>query len=309
MQAAGPQLHTASAHSTEPLPTEDTACNLCGGNRRKLLYSENYHLQGQSARLDICRCDRCGLVAVGPRLTRDAVARVYACDAENTISQNYCWDQTASTSRFRPLLERIQKVVPRGRLLDVGCGAGDLLDEARKFGCWELEGLDPSAQAAELAQQRVGCTIHQALLEDVDLPSASFDVITLLGVLEHLHDPSSTLARVHELLKPGGVVAVYVPNFDYLKFKDAGLLCYLRRGRWSDLHPQEHQFQFTRRTLSHMLSSREFDLLRMDVGQPFLRGNAVARTFKKLAFAGAVTLSSTLGIHLGGLEAIGRKAA
>ena len=77
------------------------------------------------------------------------------------------------------------------------------------------------------------------------MESESVDIVALMGVLEHLHDPLKTLQRVHGLLRPGGVLAVYVPNFSYLRIKDTGLVAMARRGRWSDLHPQEHLFHFT----------------------------------------------------------------
>lgn len=293
----------------QALETEVVPCNLCGNTQRKALFAENYTLHGTTVQLKLGKCSECGLVSVSPRLTPESVRLVYEFDGEDTISSRYCWEETADTKRFRPLLERVRQVVPSGKFLDVGCGAGDLLNAAKQMGCWELEGLDPSRQAAETARKRIDCPIHEATLEDVDLPEASFDVIAMLGVLEHLHDPVGTLERVHRLLKPAGAVIIYVPNFDYLRIKDAGPLCYLRRGRWSDLHLQEHMFQFTCGSLQKVLNQTGFDVARIDIGQPFLTGGRVAKTIKHVAYTGAVAMKTMTGLHLGGLEAIARRAA
>lgn len=296
--------HTEAPAPFALLPVEEAACTLCGSMALQLLYRERYELAGRSALLTIGRCLGCDLVRVSPRLTREAVADVYRLDAINTISHGYCWEETADTSRFRPLLRRIAHLADRGVLLDVGCGAGDLLAEARTVGHWNLIGVDPSMEAVQRAETRVGCRIIRAALEELDLPAGSIDVVTMLGVLEHLHDPAATLRAAHRLMRPGGVLGIYVPNFSYLRLKDAGLLCLLRRGRRSELHPQEHLYGYTRRTLAALLEACGFEIVSLDVGQPFLRGGRLARLSKRAMYAAAVGLAAGTGIHLGGLEAV-----
>jgi hypothetical protein len=129
----------------------------------------------------------------------------------------------------------------------------------------------------------------------------------MLGVLEHLHDPLRTLQRVHELLGVSGILAVYVPNFDYLRFKDTGLLSLCRRGRWSDLHPQEHLFQFTPRSLRVLLEAAGFQLLHLDIGYPFLQGGLIKRWLKTTAYGSTRLLRALTGVHLGGLEAVTKR--
>ncbi len=101
----------------------------------------------------------------------------------------------------------------RGRLLDIGCGAGDTLK------AWvgqhaECVGLETNPEAAALARERLGLDIRSGPLEGQDFAPASFDVITLSHVLEHVADPKATLARCSTLLRPGGEILVWVPNFD-----------------------------------------------------------------------------------------------
>lgn len=288
------------------LITEETTCNLCGSGESRPLLSETYRLNGSQVELEIRRCRGCDLVYTSPRLTFESTLQVYADDAEHTISHNYCWDGSNDGSRFENLLNRLRELAPEGRLLDVGCGGGHLLAEARAAAPWELIGVDPSQQAAEQTRARVGCEVFATSLEEADIQPASCEIVTMLGVLEHLHDPLGTLNSVGGLIKADGLLAVYVPNFNYLRLKDSGLLAYLRRGRWSDLHPQEHLHHFTPQTLRALLNSAGFDVLQMEIGHPFMQGSPLKRTLKKSAYHAVRALKSATGIHFGGLEAIAR---
>ncbi len=101
----------------------------------------------------------------------------------------------------------------RGRLLDVGCGAGDTLR------AWvgqqdECVGLETDPRAAATARERLGMDVRVGRLEDQGFPPASFDVVTLSHVLEHVPRPREVLGRCAELLRPGGEILLWVPNFD-----------------------------------------------------------------------------------------------
>ncbi len=288
------------------LETEQVTCNLCGESRVRVLFRETYRLGREQADLHVVRCRRCGLVYVSPRLTVASTQHVYRHDSADTISHGYCWRGDSDGSRFRRLLQRLIRMRPDGRLLDVGCGGGQFLAEARRTGNWDLLGIEPYAPAAETARQHADCTVHTGTLEQTPLEPGSFDVVAMLGVLEHLHDPMSTLRLVRGLLKPGGVLAVYVPSFHYLRIKDTGWLSLLRTGRRSNLHPQEHLFHFTPRSLEATIAAAGFELPELDVGHPFMHGGPVKRYIKKTAYYAARVLRATTGMHLGGLEAVTR---
>jgi len=297
----------AESSSTKPLVTEETACNLCGSSLARRLFTEIYRLRQSEAELGIVRCKRCGLVYVSPRLTFESTQDVYLCDAEQTISHDYCWNDDSNESRFRRLLDRLAELQPEGRLLDVGCGFGHFLAAAKRRSRWEVMGVEPVDSAAAQARQLAQCRVHNGTLDELLSEPGSFDVITMLGVLEHLHDPIATLGRVHELLKPRGILAAYVPNFCYLQIKDTGLVSLFRQGRWSHLHPQEHLFQFTPRSLYMILEAARFQLIDLDIGHPFLHVGGIQRWLKVLAYQGTRMLRKLTGVHLGGLEAIARR--
>jgi|GEM_PF-5656970 len=290
------------------LQTERVSCDSCGSSHCEQVAAEDYELNGSCVSLGIMRCSHCRLVYTSPRLTQDSTFQMYSHDAAQTISGNYCWSGDHSKARFLPLIERLQEFCPTGKLLDVGCGSGDFLRVASQETAWEVAGVEPVSDAARCAKAASRATVYECVLEKTPLEEGTLDIVSMLGVLEHVHSPTSTLARVQHLLKPTGLLAIYVPNFHYLRLKDTGPVCYLRRGRWSDLHPQEHQFHFTKNTLRSTLERCGFEVLRMDVGQPFAVGSKLTRVAKKGLHSGIQALWNLSGIHLGGLEVIARVA-
>ena len=112
--------------------------------------------------------------------------------------------------------ELLTRRPPPGRLLDVGCGAGDFLAVAVAAG-YEAEGIDVSEAAAEICREKgLKARSGDLLEEDFD---DRFDVITLWDVVEHLRDPIAVLRRAGELLRPGGLLFAKVPAFGDLSVR------------------------------------------------------------------------------------------
>jgi SAM-dependent methyltransferase len=98
----------------------------------------------------------------------------------------------------------------RGRLLDVGCSGGLLMEYAVGRG-WHAEGVEPSTEAVQEVRSH-GLTVHQGLYQDMALEPGSFDVVHSKLVGEHLPDPRHHLAWASDVLRPGGIVCMQVPN-------------------------------------------------------------------------------------------------
>ncbi|NJM05091.1 class I SAM-dependent methyltransferase [Candidatus Gracilibacteria bacterium] len=103
-----------------------------------------------------------------------------------------------------------------GRILDVGCATGIFLDGMRRLG-WQVQGIEPTHSAAQYARTRFALDVFEGRLEDAQLPSGSFDAITLWDVLEHVHEPRPILAELARLLRPGGLLVLSLPNPDSLE--------------------------------------------------------------------------------------------
>jgi len=95
-------------------------------------------------------------------------------------------------------------------LLDVGCGPGGLLHEARAQG-WKATGIEISRWAAEKGKAQ-GLEIIEGTLHSARFTNGAFDVISMFDVLEHLPHPREYVSEIHRVLKPGGTLVIETPN-------------------------------------------------------------------------------------------------
>ena len=202
---------------------------------------------------DIARCGDCGHMQLDRFPPEATLLSLY----EDAASEDYVDEEAGQRLTARIALERIERWVPRGRLLDLGCWVGFLLAEARDRG-WETVGVEPSAFASAYARETLGLDVRQEDLFAADLPPGSFDAVVLGDVIEHLVDPGAALDRIATLLGPGGVV--------YLALPDAGSALARRMGaRWWSVIPTHVQY-FTRASLMTLLRRHGF--------QPLFAGTA-----------------------------------
>ncbi len=145
---------------------------------------------------------------------------------------------------------RSARGVEPGRALDVGCGDGDFLAHLRRRG-WEVIGLELSAAAAGRARER-GLEVREVELEGAGFAPASFDLVTLWHVLEHLPDPRRALREVRRILKPGGRLVLEVPDVASPTFRLCG-------ESWFPLDVPRHLQHFEPRTLRRLLVMTGFE--------------------------------------------------
>jgi SAM-dependent methyltransferase len=156
---------------------------------------------------DLYRCERCHAVSQPALIGGAPLAELYRAMEDAA----YLDEEAGRRVTANRLLDLVARH-PGGRLLDVGCGHGLLLDEARRRG-YEVEGLEISEGAAAHAGGRLGLPVREVPLETLGAQDeARWDVVVLADVLEHLEDPAAALARCHALLTPGGELVVVTPD-------------------------------------------------------------------------------------------------
>lgn len=134
----------------------------------------------------------------------------------------------------------------RNAWLDVGCGAGTLLRAVTANG-WRAVGTEV-APAAARAGQAAGLDVRVGELDDLDLEPATFDVVSLVEVVEHVHDPVGLLKQAALLVRPGGALYVTTPHA-------RGVSARLLGTRWSVVAPPEHLQLFSAKGLRAALAA------------------------------------------------------
>jgi 2-polyprenyl-3-methyl-5-hydroxy-6-metoxy-1,4-benzoquinol methylase len=134
--------------------------------------------------------------------------------------------------------------VRQGSLLDIGSGTGEVLAGARARG-WRVHGIEPERTAADMARGR-GLEVTSAYLQESGLPERSFDVVSAFHVLEHQPDGRAFLGTMARWARPGGFVAIEVPNWASVQRRR------LHHG-WMGLRPLEHLVHYTPKTLAQAM--------------------------------------------------------
>ncbi len=110
------------------------------------------------------------------------------------------------------VLKRVLACLPAGgRVLDVGCGSGVLLQKLGHVAGYRA-GVELSATAAAAAARVADEIVNLPVHAELPFPSDSFDVVICADILEHLPEPASALAAVSRFCRPGGAIVVSVPN-------------------------------------------------------------------------------------------------
>src|SRR5258705_2402935 len=115
---------------------------------------------------------------------------------------------------FERCLDKIEAAAkpPGKRVLDVGAAGGSFLAIAKRRG-YEPIGCEPSSWMCRFAKERYGLDLIPGTIFDIDVQKGSVDLLTLFDVIEHTPDPRAVLKRAHELLAPGGVLAMTYPAY------------------------------------------------------------------------------------------------
>ncbi len=220
-------------------------CFLCGGPQRP-----RFAVRGRW----LLYCPRCGLGQLAPLPTDEELDRLYASEAyfrgdDRVGYASYVADAPEHARSFRRELTWLLRNAPVRNLLEIGCGPGVLLAEARRLGIADVVGVDPNPWAVREAQSRG----IEARLGSIDAiaRTARFDAIVMLDVLEHVVAPLPFLAGVRERLRDDGRLLVMTPNVESLLARVSGR-------RWVSLKVPEHVRYYSRRGIRAVLAAAGF---------------------------------------------------
>jgi SAM-dependent methyltransferase len=245
---------------------EERPCPGCGSNATRKLGSRGgeAHRNGKGIKTTIVQCLHCEVIYTKPTLI--PLDNPY----EKHTAEEYfhLHDSQIKTNAGEDLAAFAEEVLGiKGKMLEVGCGRGELLLGALNRG-WSVYGIEMTEHFAEVARSK-GIDIELSSVEQSKSLHQTYDVILLAAILEHLYDPIAILNKVRAALRPGGLVFIDVPNERSLTMRIGN--CYMRlRGRdWTiNLSPTFSPFHvvgFSPKSLAAVLNSTGFRVLHLDV--------------------------------------------
>jgi SAM-dependent methyltransferase len=252
-------------------------CPICGGRLRSTGLLARDRLVTGDGPFGVRECPACEYGVTVPQLSGAKLAPYYADTYYESYYEHSDSGRPSLLARLRGFLrergaQRRQSRPPflldgiaPGKVLEVGCGAGELLEHFASLG-WKTYGLDPSAAAVAAAARR-GAEVHEGTLEDQPWPEGEFDLIVFQHSLEHIPDPVEALRRARDLLAPGGRLIVDVPNWASWQRR-------LYRGRWVMLDMPRHLQHFSPRALGRI--AERIDLEPVAIGTS---SNAIATAY------------------------------
>ena len=235
---------------------EEVSCQLCGQSEPDLLFVGRDLELGGDEPWPVVRCRACGFTYTSPRPGPDAIGAYYPAEYGQFTAHRALPARLARRLEIDGRAAEIRALVPHARTaLDVGCGIGELAAGLARQGL-AVRGVDPSAHAAEVARTEFGLDVKSGPLAGAGFASGSFDLITMIHVLEHVPDPIAELEAVGRLLAPGGRLIVELPNCDSFEARLFGRY-------WFGWHLPRHFSHFTAATLTRALDRAGYAVERL----------------------------------------------
>jgi ubiquinone/menaquinone biosynthesis C-methylase UbiE len=205
-------------------------------------------------------CANCHYRFVNPRPNHAAIVEAYS---RPNLYEPWLASAAGREKMWRKRLRRVPRLRSGAHLLDIGAGIGTFLALARDEAGWAVSGTEISRQAVQLARQRHGLELVVGQFEELAFPAATFDVITLWHVLEHVPSPSRLLQACQRALVPGGWLVVAVPNDSGARWRVEQVRSLLRRripDRYQRLAPgaEIHLSHFSQNVLAQLLRQNGF---------------------------------------------------
>ena len=260
-------------------------CELCGNNSfEDILWSKDW-TGAVEGKFRIVKCKKCGLIFQFPIPEKEEIKKFYSEEyyaysppslkflqrkvkkfkegwRKKILQEKYGYPLGLPKSHnplwklpfFNYERKGVLPYVPKGKILDIGCGSGSILFFLKELG-WDTYGVEISSTACKYARE-IGLKVWCGELTDVEFPSEFFDVVRLNHVLEHIRNPRKTMEEIRRIIKPSGKVIVSIPNINGLGFR-------IFRDKWFGLDLPRHIFFFTPETIKLLAHKTKFKVERI----------------------------------------------
>ncbi|CAN5516270.1 hypothetical protein BH11BAC1_BH11BAC1_19910 [soil metagenome] len=240
-------------------------CLICNGDKLEFV--------NQLKKPWLVRCDSCGFVFSKWIPT---IAELHDYYKDYT---DYDYVNDLTRNRYLNWVDGLEPYRKMNRILDVGCGDGIFLDQAKKRG-WDVFGTEYAEKWVNRCREK-GISMIQGKLDPKNYEPESFDAIVYMEVIEHINNPIEELGNAITILRKGGIIFLTTPNYNaisrHLLSTDWNVICY-----------PEHLSYYTPRTLSKLFREHGFRKIAVDA-----KGMSPGRLISSYRFGGNESVNPT----------------
>jgi len=209
------------------------------------------------------RCSKGELVHTDPLLDEAKLGTYYKNEYYGQGTQKFSsliekWTVYSNTRLAKSISNAHRARSPQNnrrlRVLDIGCGRGNLLKAFNRMG-FECHGIERSEFPNTSLDPSI--TIHRNSLEECGFESSYFDIVVVWHVLEHLSMPDDTIKQINRILDSTGILVIAVPNFGSFQSRLFG-------EHWFHLDLPRHLYHFEKNSLINLLKRNQFNLNTLD---------------------------------------------
>jgi len=231
-------------------------CSVCGGFAFEKIFESGVFYTKKT----VCVCKKCGTVCLNPRMDERGYTDYYQ-NWYHRFSQRESWDRLKSMDPYTndevrdpncyavKVFNNLKDYLSKdSKIIDIGCGAGELLILLKENGLNNLTGVEPSKECCDRLRSHYDINCIDGTLLTATY-SGEYDCVILHAVLEHLADPRKALEKAKSVLKPDGIIYLTVPDLFGYEYEDKFSLFWFA-----------HTFYPSRKSLKMLLNNTGFKI-------------------------------------------------
>jgi len=238
------------------------SCGLCHYRKTRLSYLKNNYQH--------YFCPKCQALFIHPFPSNKELIAYYKKFTNSAPQQ-----EKLIRSRSKLIINKLRKLYPNGLdLIDIGCGYGFFLDEARKRNL-SVFGIEPSTKSYKYAKNNLRLNVIKADLKSfLESNRRKFDFVIYSHVIEHIKDPIKVISQLSILLKLHGILYIETPNVNSHLF-------YSEKENYTFLLPPEHLWLFSLKSFNYLITSNLSLIQVATISQPEHLMGIIKNIFKK----------------------------
>ncbi len=231
---------------------ENINCPVCGSAEHKLVFkARDLRLKTCGEAFCVVACVNCGFLFLNPRPVKEDAIKFYPVDFNMETPTLIHRLLSVSLSAIKnSIVSKLKKYKKEGTLLDIGCGSGSFLSLMQEQG-YDVLGCELNPNSKKFAPKSLDGRIIYKKLPECNFLAKSFDIVTMIQSLEHVHEVDRLFLEIKRIIKDDGIIYIYVPNSDF--FESAFFGPY-----YFNLEVPRHLYYFTRKSMKGFLQNHGF---------------------------------------------------